>query len=60
MTTKSLNELSELCRSEKLAYKKCCNYACECGSDCLRKLLGDAANESRMRLGISSDELKND
>ncbi|MCI8596235.1 MAG: hypothetical protein HFE35_05410 [Clostridia bacterium] len=45
---------------EKLVYKKCCNYACECGSDCLRKLLGDAANESRMRLGISSDELKND
>ncbi len=54
---KSLESVRE---REKLVYKKCCNYACECGSDCLRKLLGDAANESRMRLGISSDELKND
>lgn len=52
-TTTSVTE------KEKLLYKKCCNYACVCGSDELRKLLGEAANESRLRLGISSDELKN-
>lgn len=45
---------------EKLLYKKCCNYACECCSDQLRKALGDAANESRLRTGVSSDDLKND
>lgn len=45
---------------EKLMYKKCCNYACECHSDELRKLLGDAANETRLRLGENSDKLKND
>ena len=45
---------------EKLLYKKCCNYACECHSDVLRKLLGDAANQTRLRLGVNSDELKND
>lgn len=45
---------------EKLMYKKCCNYACECHSDCLRELLGEAANETRLRLGISADDLKNE
>lgn len=49
-----------LCEKEKLMYKKCCNYACECRSDELRKILGDAANETRLRLNTDSDELKND
>ena len=29
MTQKSLTELSELLRSEELAYKKCCNYVAD-------------------------------
>lgn len=45
---------------EKLVYKKCCNYACECSSDELREILGEAANAARIRLGIDSDKLKND
>lgn len=51
--------IESVTEKEKLVYKKCCNYACECGCDNLRKLLGDAANESRLRLGISSEQLKN-
>ncbi len=47
-------------KKEKLMYKKCCNYACECSSDKLREILGETANESRKRLDIASDELKND
>ena len=53
-------QASKVREKEKLVYKKCCNYACECGSDKLRELLGEAANQSRLRLGISSEELKND
>ncbi|MCI8413507.1 MAG: hypothetical protein HFE47_05385 [Clostridia bacterium] len=45
---------------EKLVYKKCCNYACECNCDNLRKILGEVANQSRVRMGIPSEELKND
>lgn len=55
-----MSELDSVLEKEKLVYKKCCNYACECCSDELRLLLGDAANESRLRSGESSDELKND
>lgn len=51
--------LETVTEMEKLMYKKCCNYACECNSDRLRKLLGDAANETRLRLGEAADELKN-
>ena len=54
-----MNVLDTIQEKEKLVYKKCCNYACECVSDELRELLGEAANESRKRLGISSDSLKN-
>ena len=53
-------QASKVREKEKLVYKKCYNYACECGSDKLRELLGEAANQSRLRLGISSEELKND
>ena len=45
---------------EKLVYKKCCNYACVCKSDELRAILGESANECRLRTGIPSEELKND
>ena len=49
MTTKSLNELSELCRSEKLAYKKCCNYVSETDNEDLRCALGNLANGHKQR-----------
>lgn len=55
-----MSEFDSVSRKEKLFYKKCCNYACECKSDKLREFLGEAANRSRTRLGISSEELKND
>ena len=49
MTTKSLTELGELCRSEKLAYKKCCNYVSETNNPELRSTLGNLANGHRQR-----------
>lgn len=55
-----MNENELIKQKEKLVYKKCCNYACECNSDELRKILGDTANKVRIRLGESSEELKND
>lgn len=42
---------------EQLLYKKCCNYACECRSDALREILGEAANDARIRLNASGEEL---
>ena len=49
MTTKSPTELGELCRSEKLAYKKCCNYVSETNDDELKKALGSLANGHKHR-----------
>ena len=49
MTTKSLQELSELCRSERLAYKKCCNYVSETDNESLRVALGKLANVHKQR-----------
>lgn len=49
MTTKSLQELSELCRSERLAYKKCCNYVSETSNDVLKCTLGNLANGHKQR-----------
>ena len=49
MTTKSLTELSKLCRSEKLAYKKCCNYVSETDNEDLRCALGNLANGHKRR-----------
>lgn len=54
-----MSKLESVQEKEKLVYKKCCNYACECGSDELREIFGEAANQSRKRLGVSSDDLKN-
>lgn len=53
-------ERKNVTEKEKLVYKKCCNYACECSDDRLRELLGEAANQSRLRMGVPSDTLKND
>ncbi len=49
MTSKSLQELSELCRSERLAYKKCVNYVCETDDAELKTALGALANGHKMR-----------
>lgn len=49
MTTKSLTELSELMRSEKLAYKKCCNYVSETDNETLKCALGNLANGHKQR-----------
>ena len=55
-----MSQTDNVLEKEKLVYKKCCNYACECSSDKLREILGEAANRSRRRMGIPSEELKND
>lgn len=57
MTTKSLQELSELCRNEKLAYKKCCNYVSETDNDELRCELGKIANNHKRRYEALTDYL---
>ena len=57
---KNMASENSVLEKEKLVYKKCCNYACECSSDKLREILGEAANRSRRRMGIPSEELKND
>lgn len=49
MTSKSLQEISELMRSEKLAYKKCCNYVSETENDELKTTLGRLANGHKNR-----------
>lgn len=36
MTSKNLQELSELLDSENLAYRKCCNYVSECKDPTLK------------------------
>ena len=57
---KNMASENSVLEKEKLVYKKCCNYACECNCDNLRKILGEVANQSRVRMGIPSEELKND
>lgn len=49
MTQKSLTELSELLRSEELAYKKCCNYVSEATDQDLKAELGRYANNHKHR-----------
>lgn len=49
MTTKNLEELSELLNSENLAYKKCCNYVAECTDPTLKTKLGCYANNHKLR-----------
>ena len=49
MTSKNLQELSELLDSENLAYRKCCNYVSECKDPTLKNKLGKYANNHRIR-----------
>ena len=49
MTTKTLQELSELLGSEELAYKKCCAYVDECSDPTLKTKLGKYANNHKLR-----------
>ena len=49
MTTKSLQELSELCRSERLAYKKGCNDVAGTDNESVRVALGKLANGHKQR-----------
>ena len=49
MTTKTLQELSELLGSEELAYKKCCAYVDECCDPTLKTKLGKYANNHKAR-----------
>lgn len=49
MTTKNLEEISELLNSEDLAYKKCCNYVSECTDSVLKTKLGVYANNHKKR-----------
>lgn len=49
MTTKTLQELSELLNSEELAYKKCCNYVATCQDPVLKTKMGQYANRHKAR-----------
>ncbi|MBE5730645.1 MAG: hypothetical protein IKC48_01300 [Clostridia bacterium] len=49
MTSKNLQQLSELLDSENLAYRKCCNYVSECEDPTLKEKLGTYANNHRIR-----------
>lgn len=49
MTTKTLQQLSELMGSEALLYNKCCSYACACTDPVLKIKLGEYAQKHRER-----------
>ena len=59
MTTKTLQEISELLNSEELAYKKCCNYASECADPTLKTKLGRYANNHKNRFETIYNYLNN-
>lgn len=59
MTTKSLQELSELLRSERLAYKKCCNYVSDANDPELKATLGELANNHKLRYETLTNYLNN-
>ena len=59
MTSKNLQELSELLDSENLAYRKCCNYVSECKDPTLKNKLGKYANNHRIRFETLLSYLKN-
>ena len=59
MTQKSLTELSELLRSEDLAYKKCCNYVSEVTDEDLKAQLGRFANNHKHRFETLLNYLEN-
>lgn len=49
MTSKNLQEISELLDSEDLAYKKCCSYVAMCCDPTLKTKMGTYANNHKMR-----------
>lgn len=49
LTSKDLEDLSELLDSEHLAYKKCCNYVSIACDPVLKAKLGTFANNHKMR-----------
>lgn len=49
MTTKTLQQLSELLNSEALLYNKCLAYACSCTDPALKAKLGDYAQKHKER-----------
>lgn len=59
MTQKSLTELSELMRSEELAYKKCCNYVADVSDEDLKACLGRFANNHKHRFETLLNYLEN-
>ena len=59
MTQKSLTELSELLRSEELAYKKCCNYVADATDEDLKAELGRYANNHKQRFDTLLGYLEN-
>ena len=59
MTSKKLQELSELLDSENLAYRKCCNYVSECKDPTLKNKLGKYANNNRIRFETLLSYLNN-
>ena len=59
MTSKKLQELSELLDSENLAYRKCCNYVSECKDPTLKNKLGKYANNHRIRFETLLSYLNN-
>ena len=59
MTTKTLQELTQLLGSEELAYKKCCEYVDECSDPVLKTKLGKYANNHKTRYIALYDYLSN-
>ena len=59
MTSKNLQELSELLDSENLAYRKCCNYVSECKDPTLKNKLGKYANNHQIRFETLLSYLNN-
>lgn len=57
MTTKTLQEISELLNSEELCYKKCCNYVSDCTDPVLKRKLGQYADNHKARFTTLLDYL---
>ena len=49
ITTKTLQQLTELLQSENLAYKKCCNSVNQCTDATLKEKLGRYADGHKAR-----------
>lgn len=59
MTTKTLQQLTELLGSEELAYKKCCNYVEDCTDPVLKAKIGKYANNHKARFEALYNYLNN-